>query len=174
MRIAFCSSEVVPFAKTGGLGDVCGALPIALERSGHEVYVFLPKYLMATGTPPLKPVTKAKGVWQTTIGKNVIVYLIEHDHFFHRPGLYGDNHGDYPDNLERFQYYCRRVLELFQELDLKIDIVHCHEWQTALIPVYLKEKFKDSRYAKIKSLLTIHNLAFQGIFPKEINGVISA
>lgn len=165
MKIAFCSSEVVPFAKTGGMADVCGTLPVALEKLGQESVIILPGYQSIDRrkhgfTQILEDVS------QSTIGKNTTVYLIEHKDYFGRPGLYGDERGDYPDNLERFDFYCRRTLELFKELKLNIDIVHCHDWQTALIPVYLKEKLSgEAVYKKIKSILSLHNLAYQGHFP---------
>ena len=167
MNIVFCSSEVFPFVKTGGLADVCGALPLALERLGMEVSIFLPRYKDIK--PDQHPLEKINNrVSKTRLGKNIQVYLIEQAKYYQREGLYGDASGDYPDNLERFQYFCRQTLEVWKQLKLKVDIVHCHDWQTALIPVYLKEKFgKDSFYAGIKTVLMIHNLAFQGIFPRQ-------
>lgn len=167
MHIAFCSSEVFPFAKTGGLADVSGALPLALEKLGIQISIFLPRYkTVDEQNIPLEQVHRRAS--KSRLGRNVDVYLIEKDHFFNREGFYGDEEGDYPDNLERFQYFCTEILDLFKELNLAVDIVHCHDWQTALIPVYLKEKYaNDPFYKRIKSLLTIHNLAYQGIFPAE-------
>jgi len=165
MKIAICSSEVFPFAKTGGLGDVCGSLPLALEEIGVEVSVFLPAYrCVREAGHSLEQMTDS--VSKTMLGKNVAVYFIEHEKFFDRNGLYGDGSGDYPDNLERFSHYCDRTLALLKPLNFQPDVVHCHDWQTALIPVYLKEKYgEDGFYTRIKTLLTIHNLAFQGVFP---------
>jgi len=169
MKIAFCSSEVVPFAKTGGMADVCGTLPLALEKLGQGSVIVLPGYeSIDRGKYGFTQILD--DVSQTTIGKNITVYLIESEKYFGRPegGLYGDANGDYPDNLERFDFYCRRTIELFKELKLNIDIVHCHDWQTALIPVYLKEKCSDEVcYKKIRSILSLHNLAYQGIFSAE-------
>ena len=167
MNIVFCSSEVVPFAKTGGLADVCGTLPRALEKLGQRVSVFLPLYkgidFNKYGIRQL-----GNGIVSTTLGQNIQVYFVEHDGFFKRDGLYGDSRGDYPDNLERFQFFCKKVLETLKLLNLETDIVHCHDWQTALIPVYLRNLYKnDPFFKKARSILTIHNMAFQGIFPKE-------
>lgn len=167
MRVAFFSSEVYPYAKTGGLADVCGALPLALEKLGASVIIFLPRYRsidpQAFGLKRLN-----NHVWTSTLGKNIPVYFIENERYFDRDGLYGDAAGDYPDNLERFQYYCAKSLEIIKQLNLKVDIAHCHDWQAALIPAYLKFLYgKDPFYSGIKSILTIHNLAYQGIFPKE-------
>ncbi len=169
MKIAFCSSEVFPYAKTGGLADVCGALPLALAKLGHQISIFLPHY-KCIQDQKLKLTKVNEGVFKIDRfpTQNVDVYFIRHDGFFNRPGLYGDDQGDYPDNLERFQFYCRSVLDSLKQLNIEADIIHCHDWQTALIPVYLKEKYQnDSFYSSMKTLLTVHNLAYQGIFPKE-------
>ncbi len=167
MKIAFCSSEVVPFAKTGGLADVCGALPLALEELGHEVVIFLPKYRSID--------EKKHGLHKTQVilpwslhGKGIKVFFIDNKKYFDREGLYGTAHADYPDNLDRFSFFCAKVLSGMKALNYKPDIIHCHDWQTALIPIYLQEKSrKDIFYRGIKTLFTIHNLAFQGIFSKE-------
>ncbi len=155
MRVAFFSSEVAPFAKTGGLADVAGSLPIALEEKGVEVAVILPAY--HTISVKENP---------TTIGKKTRVYFIEHRSYFSREGLYGDRFGDYSDNLDRFSYFCRQSLKLLKEIQFKPDLVHCHDWQTALIPVYLKTLYEaDPFFQRTKTILTIHNMAYQGIFP---------
>lgn len=156
MRILFLSSEIEPFAKTGGLADVAGSLPVALERKGLEVHLAMPKY------PSVD--SKKEG----RIGKSIRVRFIENERFFKRPGLYGEKGKDYPDNLDRFSFFCRKVLELLKEENLKVDLVHCNDWQTALAPVYLKTLFqKDPFFKGIKSLFTIHNLGYQGLFPPE-------
>ena len=166
MKIAFCSSEVFPFAKTGGLGDVCGSLPLALERSGVELSIVMPGY-RCIGQSGYKIEQLSENISETTLGSGIKVYFVEHASYFNRPGLYGDGTSDYPDNIERFSYFCNQALELLKQLDFQPDAVHCHDWQTALIPVLLKEKYSDDAfYAKTKSVLTIHNLAFQGVFPK--------
>jgi starch synthase len=167
MRVALLSAEVFPYAKTGGLGDVCGSLPLALEKLGVKTTIFLPRY---RHIDPVKFHLKRLNnhVWNTTLGKDIQVYFIENEKFYDRDGLYGDTAGDYPDNLERFQYYCAKSLETLKQLNVKIDIVHCHDWQAALAAPYLKFAFnKDPFFAGTKSILTIHNLAYQGIFSKE-------
>ncbi len=168
MKIAFCSSEVVPFAKTGGMADVCGSLPLSLEKLGQDIIIVLPGYSCIDRKK--HGFTKIReDISQSFVGKDIPVYLIEHEEYFNRENLYGDHHsGDYPDNLERFSYFCRRTLELFKELKLSVDIVHCHDWQSALIPVYLKEQFKrDDFFKNTKTILSLHNLAYQGVVPVE-------
>src|SRR3989338_6686429 len=172
MHILFCSSEVTPFAKTGGMGDVCGSLPIALEKLGLKVSIILPYYSFikreAHGIKRLN-----HKVSLTTVGRDVQVYLVEHEGLFSRPGVYGDKKGDYPDNLRRFCYFCRMALDLMEQLKHKVDIVHCHDWPTALIPVYLKHGYHSRNfYKKTKSMLTIHNLAYQGLFTKEAYSIL--
>lgn len=167
MKIAFCSSEVVPFAQTGGLGDVIGALPLALEKLGEEIFIFLPRY-KCVNVPDGSYRRLSEDIISTTIGQNIQVFFIENEKYFNRDGLYGDAKSDYPDNLERFQYYCQKTLESLKRFNIKPEIVHCHDWQTSLIPVYLKTLLKDDLfYRNIKSILTIHNLAYQGVFPSE-------
>ena len=167
MKIVMAASEVVPFAKTGGLADVAGALPLALEELGHEIIVTMPKYKMVTNSKA--KIQKLKeGVSYAVVGKNIKVYFIENDNYFNRDFLYGDKSGDYKDNLDRFSFYCRRTIDLLKELDFKADIVHVHDWQAALIPVYLKTLYaKDKFFKNTRSILTIHNIGYQGLFPKE-------
>jgi len=177
MKILFCSSEVVPFSKTGGLADVCGALPLALEKLGYQVTISTPFYRQ---TKDLKIKTSTIGrsalggknldrdILLTRVGKNVNVFLIKKDIYFDRDSLYSTKEGDYPDNLERFSFFCRKTLDSLKKLNYKPDIIHCHDWQSALIPVYLKTVYRgDSFYKNIKTILTIHNLGYQGIFTKE-------
>lgn len=157
MKIAMCASEVVPFAKTGGLADVAGALPSALEKLNHEVVVIMPGYKSVAGAGK-----------DAKLGENVKVYFIENDKYFNRPGLYGEKAGDYPDNLDRFSFFCKKALDLLKKINYKPDVIHCHDWQTSLIPVYLKTIYKDRPfYKKIKTVLTIHNIGYQGLFNKE-------
>lgn len=164
MKIAMCSSEVVPFAKTGGLADVVGALPLALENQDQEVVIILPYYKEVEKSKV--KINKGSGdFYQAVIGKNIKVYFIVQDKFYNRDNLYGDKHGDYPDNIERFAFYCHSTLKLLKKIDFAPDIIHCHDWQSALIPVYLKELYKtDSFYKNTKTVLTIHNLGYQGLF----------
>lgn len=167
MKILMCASEVVPFAKTGGLADVVGALPLALERLGHEVRITMPKYKIVDNQK-FKVTAIAKDVDAAKIGNNIAVYFIKNDKYFNRDGLYGDKNGDYADNLQRFSFYSRRSLELLKEINYSPDVLHLHDWQSALAAIYLKNIYReDNFYNKIKVLLTIHNLAYQGLFPKE-------
>jgi starch synthase len=164
MKIAICASEVVPFAKTGGLADVAGALPLALEQLGQEVMVVMPFYAQVASSK-LKAEPISADVLSAGMGNSIKVYFIQNDKYFKRDGLYGTQAGDYPDNLERFSFFCRSSLELFKQIKFKPDIIHIHDWQASLIPVYLKTKFShDSFYKNCKVLLTIHNLAYQGLF----------
>ena len=175
MKIAFCASEVVPFAKTGGLADVAGALPLALENAGQEVIVIMPGYEVVRRSPapsgsegPSVVRRLKEGISYSLIGKNVKVYFIENDKYFGRDGLYGNASGDYPDNLERFSYYCSRALELLKEINFRAEIIHVNDWQAALIPVFLKSVFSDDAFFKnIRTVLTIHNIGYQGLFAKQ-------
>lgn len=167
MKVVFCSSEVVPFAKTGGMADVCGTLPIALKKIGINPLIVLPRY-KSVDVKKLKATPIDGFGWMTQVSGGVPVYLIENPLYFDREGLYGDKKGDFPDNLERFAFYCQKTLELLKAQNLKVDIIHGHDWQACLIPVFLKSIFKfDSFFKKTKFLLTIHNLAYQGIFLKK-------
>lgn len=167
MKIAMVASEVVPFAKTGGLADVVGALPLVLEDCGQEVIIVMPKYKCITDGK-FKISRVSKGISCSTIGKNIKVYFIENDLYFNRDGLYMDKNGDYKDNLERFAFFCRRALDLLKEIDFAADILHLHDWQSSLAAVYLKNLYsKQPFYSKMKSILTIHNLGYQGLFPKD-------
>jgi starch synthase len=167
MRIAMCASEVVPYAKTGGLADVVGALPLALEKEKQEVIIVMPRY-KAIDDSKFKIIRLKSDISYSFIGKNIKVYFIEDEEYFDRDGLYGDKNGDYKDNLDRFSYYSRRTLDLLKEINFKANIIHVHDWQASLIPVYLKELYnEDPFYEKMKTVLTIHNIGYQGLFPKE-------
>jgi starch synthase len=158
VKIVICASEVVPFAKTGGLADVCGALPPALEQLGHEVVIITPRYKTSRIHAP-SPLVR--------IGDNVRVCFVDHKHYFDREGLYGEAGGDYQDNLERFAHFCHVSFQFLKRLKFSPDIIHCHDWHTALIPILLKTNYqKDPFFKDTRSMLTIHNLAYQGVFPK--------
>jgi len=158
MKIVICASEVVPFAKTGGLADVCGTLPPALEKLGHEVVVITPRYKTSNIQAPAPMVR---------IGENIRVCFIEHHHYFGREGLYGESGGEYHDNLERFTYFCHASFDVLKEIKFSPDIIHCHDWHAALIPILLKTNYQNDPFFKnARSMLTIHNLAYQGVFPK--------
>lgn len=167
MKVLFCSSEVVPFAKTGGLADVAGTLPAALEESGAEVKIVLPRYRMINPEKfKLKKLDENTSVINTS--RKIEVYFLENEKYFSRDGLYQDKGVDYADNLERFAYYCLETLKLIKKINFKPDVIHCNDWQSALIPVYLKTIYKDDVFYKnIKTVFTIHNLGYQGLFPKE-------
>ena len=167
MKIVMCASEVVPFAKTGGLADVVGALPQALEEENQEVIIIMPKY--KTIDDSKFKIKKIKNnISYSVTGKNIKVYFIDNKSYFYRDSLYGDKTGDYKDNLERFSFFCKSSLSLLKEIDFKADIIHVHDWQASLIPVYLKTLYKsDAFYKNTKTVLTIHNIGYQGLFPKE-------
>jgi starch synthase len=167
MKIAMIASEAVPFAKTGGLADVAGALPLALEDCGHEVIIIMPGYKCVTAAKfPMSRVSK--DISCSVIGKKMKVYFIENGLYFNRDGLYVDKNGDYKDNLERFAFFCRRALDLLKEINFAADIAHLHDWQSSLAAVYLKNLYAgEPFYNRMKTILTIHNLGYQGIFPKD-------
>ncbi len=176
MRIAIVASEAVPFAKTGGLADVAGALPKELAALGHEVRLVMPKYgsvqeskfgLSRTGksfSVPLADKTAPGEIYVSTQDGYTAVF-IKNDDFYLRDGLYGDAKGDYPDNASRFIFLAKAALSALKELGFVPDIIHVNDWQTALIPLFLGSIFKDDPYfRKASTLLTIHNLGYQGLF----------
>lgn len=180
MKIAFVASEMEPFAKTGGLADVVGSLTGEIQALGHEVAVFMPRYknidIQKRGLKMIYddievPVGGDKvrgGVLAAGLKNGVTVYFIDHPEFFSRDALYGTSTGDYHDNDRRFSFFQRAVLEAMKRVAFKPDVIHCHDWQTGLIPVYLKTLYaQDLFFAKTKSVFTIHNLAYQGNFPPD-------
>ncbi len=161
MNIAFCSSEVYPFAKTGGLADVSGALPLSLSARGHQVKIFMPWY------KDIK-MDKHFDEFGMVSQQGVDIIFVKNDYFFKRDYLYTTPKGDYPDNLERFSFFCRKILKILKELNFSPDIIHNNDWQTSLVSLYLKVLYKtDDFFQNTKTILTIHNLVFQGIFDKE-------
>jgi starch synthase len=178
VNILFATSEAAPFSKTGGLGDVCGALPRELARLGHRPVVILPAFRQARQAGiPLEPTgvtidvpigqKRVRGHFlQTRLpDSDVRVYLLEQNDYYDRPQLYREGSEDYKDNCERFTFYCRAVLEGIPALGLEIDAVHCHDWCAGLIPAYLKTMYGHREpWRGLVSLLTIHNLAYQGNF----------
>jgi starch synthase len=177
MNIIFASSEVVPFSKTGGLGDVCGALPNEVAAQGNSVSVFTPYYRVVK---KLEPRAKQVGQGAVAVGAEKVpytlhasskasgpakVYFIACDTYFDRENLYGTPRGDYEDSCSRFVFFSRACLSAAEQLGQRVDVWHCHDWQTALIPVYLKFQTKDSPFHRgAASVYTIHNLAYQGLF----------
>jgi len=231
LEIVFLSTEAVPFAKTGGLGDVCGALPMTLAARGHRVTLILPAFrsIWASGlrivptnlsfAVPIRgrivgarllraelPVAElpvaadidrqgaagiegqgAAGIDRQGTAENkgqaperrtaipagkslsvpdpVTVYFIDQPEYYDRHGLYGDEAGDFADNCERFAFFCRAALQSITRLERPIDIVHCHDWQTGLVPAYMRMGFESPPWmAAARSVFTIHNLAYQGRF----------
>jgi starch synthase len=195
IRVLLAASEVVGFAKTGGLADVAGSLPPALARRGLECAVILPLYHCARHAQtvpertehvfsvPIRNRMVAGRLWHSRLpGSDVPVYLVEQDEYFDRDephsgrGLYqftqpGGGKRDYSDNCERFVFFCRAVLEALRLLNFWPDVLHANDWQTGLIPVYLRELYCHtgpdklrSRYEHVATLFTVHNLAYQGVF----------
>ena len=174
-RILMVAPEATPFAKTGGLADVIGALPAALHAAGEKVAVVMPWYRsvrLATSPReawrdlriPLGPRTFTANVFET-VERGVTFYLVSCPVLFDRPGLYGERSVDYPDNHIRFGAFCRAALDVARHLFLA-DILHCHDWQSALAPIYLRHAFAgDPTFLGVRVLFTIHNLGYQGLFP---------
>lgn len=177
MNIVLAASEAFPFCKTGGLADVVGALSQQLaSRKGNKVLLFLPHYRNIVRVSSLKVVP---GTYLIPVGGkieqvslsyinwgNVLVFFVGNRKYFDRPELYRTKAGEYPDNDERFILFSRAVLEGCKFIGFRPDVFHCHDWQTALIPAYLKTVYKlDAFYTRTRSLLTIHNIAYQGHFP---------
>ncbi len=177
LNILLASPEVHPFAKTGGLGDVSGALPLALKQLGHDVRVMLPKYrsvkqskrsikpMGLTVAVPVGPETKSGELHEGRLNRRVPIYFIGQDDYFDREGFYGDAEGEFSDNAERFIFFDRAVLEACKVLNFQPDIIHCNDWQTGLVPCYLKTTFaSDPFFENTRSVFSIHNLGYQGNF----------
>jgi starch synthase len=178
MRITFAASECVPYSKTGGLADVVGALPVSLAAMGHEVSVFTPLYrqchlqgpktVIASITIPFDDHYRFCSVVDGGKHDGVQYYFIDYPDYFDREALYGNSFGDYHDNAERFALFSRAVLEAAKILGVP-QIFHCHDWQSALIPVLLKTLYAgDPAFQKTATVFTIHNLGYQGLFPPDI------
>lgn len=175
LKVLFVASEAVPFAKTGGLADVAGSLPKALRAQGIDVRVVMPKY----GAVPEKYQEKMRFLFATTVDVSwrrqycgvleteqdgVPVYFIDNEYYFRRDGFYG-----YEDDAERFAFFSRAVLDMLPEIGFEPDVIHCNDWHTGLVGVFLKLLYQgDARYAKIKNVFTIHNLKYQGVFSKQV------
>jgi starch synthase len=177
MKIVFAASECVPFAKTGGLADVVGALPPALAALGHDVTVYLPKYKQ-TKLPDAKTVVRSItipfddrfrfcSVVDGGTHSGVKFYFIDYPPYFERDALYGTPLGDYRDNAERFALYSRAVLEACKVLGVP-DVFHCHDWQSALVPILLRSVYaEDPALRDVATVFTIHNMGYQGLFPPD-------
>ncbi len=180
MDIVFLSTEAVPFAKTGGLADVCGALPTQLAQRGHQVTLIMPAFtsIYASGIS-IEPTGISFAVLMrgSVVGARLLraelpggnqpvqVYFIDQPQYYDRPSLYGDASGDYRDNCERFAFFCRAAVQAIERLGRPIDIVHCNDWQTGLVPAYMAlEETRRAWMKNARSVFTIHNLAYQGQF----------
>ena len=181
MKIVHATGELYPYVKTGGLADAVGATVEALAGYGHQVAVFLPGYRAVLDSPELTDaerlfsfgVEMGPDLFQGEVRicrprKNLTLYLVCRDEYFDRRFPYGRPDRDYEDNAERFIFFSKAVVEALVRLGLKPDVVHCHDWQAALIPVLLRiEERRRAVAIAGKTLLTIHNLAFQGVFPRK-------
>jgi starch synthase len=176
MKIWMISPEVTPLVKVGGLADVVGALSVQLAKEGHDVRIVCPRYSRIQWQPdwiqgrdPLVvrvgDADEHAGVWQTTLpGGNVTVYLIEHWGYYGRGEVYADANGGYSDNDRRFTFFSRASIDLLYYLNWFPDVVHCHDWTSGLVPVYLNTTERYTQLGKCSSVYTIHNLEHQGIF----------
>jgi len=186
LNVLFLSSEVEPFAKTGGLADVSGALPQTIKSLDHEIRIMMPRYgsinerklklhdmirlkdiPVPTGSKSI--LASVKSSFLTTNNAKVQVYFLDNHPLFGRSGLYvhPDTKKDYPDNDDRFIFFARGVLETLKRMGWQPDIIHCNDWQTGLVPAYLKTLYEDDPFYKdTKTIFTIHNMAYQGVFPK--------
>lgn len=178
MHIAFAASECVPFSKTGGLADVVGALPRALAALGHKVSVYTPLYrsirlenpqvAVRSITVPFDDQYRFCSIVNGGVHDGVQHYFVDYPAYFDRDALYGTPIGDYHDNAERFALFCRAVIEGTKILGVP-DIFHCHDWQSALVPVLLRTLYaEDPAFDHVNSVFTIHNMGYQGLFPPEI------
>jgi starch synthase len=175
MRILFVASEALPYAKTGGLADVIEALPRALTKLGHEVAVFLPQYRgiepasteMPSMTIPQGTRLRFPAITSGGIHRGVRYFFLDDPFYFNREGLYGDRNREFPDNAERFTEFSRAAIELAKQIWLP-DLIHCHDWQTAMVPVLLRTSYGDDLAVRdIPVVFTIHNMGYHGIFPRD-------
>lgn len=176
MKVLYAASEAVPFIKSGGLGDVAGALPPALRKKLVGVRVVLPLYqeirqelkesmtLKKEIWVPLAWRSQYCGIYEAKVG-DVIYYLLDNKYYFGRKGLYG-----HFDDAERFAFFSRAVLEIIPYIDFDPDVINCNDWQTAMIPIYLNRFYRavGEPYASMKTVLTIHNIQYQGVFPSSV------
>ncbi len=179
MKIVHVASEIFPYAKTGGLADAAGSLAATLADLGHEVSVFLPGYRVAVEHPlagqaehrlklrvEMGDVFMSGDVRSFSPRKNLTIYFVCREEFFDRRHLYGTPERDYEDNHHRFIFFCKGVVETLRLLELGADIVHGHDWQCGLLPLLLRHaEQRHGATLAIKTVFTVHNLAFQGIFP---------
>jgi len=180
MKVVYLSSEVVPFAKTGGLADIAGAIPKSMQELGIEIVVLMPLYGIIKESQ--YPLTKTNIQFEVKIGDKlksgcvykgflpntqVPIYFLDNEQYYGRKGIYNypGTTKDFEDNSERFIFFAQGALEVIEKLKLYPDIVHCNDWQTGLVPIYIKTKYAGKEYFKnTKTVMTIHNIAYQGIF----------
>ena len=190
LNILFVSSEVEPFAKTGGLADVSSALPKAIKELGHEIRIMMPRYrfiserkfklhdIIRLKEIPIQvgkdiELGNVKSSFISNVKEKVQVYFLDNAKYFGRDGIYQSptSETDYKDNDERFIFFCKGVPETLKRLGWQPDIIHCNDWQTGLVPAYVKTIFSNDGFFKsVKILFTIHNMAYQGAFPAESFG----
>lgn len=179
LRVIYVSAEVAPYAKSGELADVACSLPKYLSYLGMEVSIFMPKYrnpeieslpkemIVSNLLVPLGEKKVKARVFRSKQGKYDI-YLIDNPKYFWRENIYGTGKGEYLDNDERFIFFSRAILEFLVKTKLHTDIIHCNSWHTALIPVFLKTHYSHkNQFKKVSTVLTLHNVAYQGEFPPE-------
>ena len=179
LKVIFLSSEATPYAKTGGLGDVSGALPREIKKLGVDIRLVLPFYwsinnehvqtsLVSTVDVPMGAYRLKAKIHETVGEGGLAVYLIEREDMYQRPNLYGGACGDYYDNFERFAFFSLASLTLCEKWNQDTKIIHCNDWQTGLVPALLRGLYSSHpKLSKIRSVFTIHNIGYQGIFPKE-------
>jgi starch synthase len=180
LRVLLVTPEAVPFAKTGGLADVAGALPGYLQALGCQLTMVMPYYRMVkeSGFPlrylgqeieiPIGDEILRADIYHIQMNQDIPVYFIGRDEFFDRENLYSTSRGDYFDNAERFIFFSKAVILLCQLLSFSPEIIHHHEWQTGLIPAYLRSVYQNNPlFSHTAIMFTIHNIAYQGIFKKE-------
>ena len=179
MKIVHAASELFPYVKTGGLADAVGALTASLADHGHEVSVFLPGYRAVRDQPDAAGAERklrlkiemgdqflSGDVWVFSPRKNLTVYLICREEFFDRRAPYGNGERDYEDNADRFIFFCKGIAETLRLADLRADVVHSHDWQTALLPLLVRDsERRHGATLALKTVFTIHNIAYQGLFP---------
>ncbi|HEX2788574.1 MAG TPA: glycogen synthase GlgA [Ignavibacteria bacterium] len=185
-NVLFVTSEVFPYSKTGGLADVSNSLPQALNSLGNEVRIITPKYgQLDERRLQIHEIKRLKDISLNMDGKDykysikssfihgkntkAQIYLLENNDFFKNKGIYQNSKtkADFTNNDERYMFFCKAVLEVLEILQWKPDIIHCNDWQTGLIPAYVKTLYKNNaQIGDIKTVFTIHNLAYQGNFPK--------
>jgi starch synthase len=176
VRILFVASEGLPFSKTGGLADVVEALPKALVAQGHEVAVVLPRYrgtkasavVMPSLTIPMANRLRFPAVMDGTQISGVRYFFVDDPAYFDRDGIYGTSAGDFADNAERYSEFCRAAIEIVKHV-WPADVFHCHDWQTALVPVLLRTSYGDDPLVKdIPVVFTIHNMGYHGLFKPDV------